>query len=682
MFDNISEPMLAGLSVNGQRALALAAEGVPVFPCRDDPMKRKGIHKTPLTPHGFKNATTDVATITGWWANYPDALIGMPTGAASGIDVLDIDSGKDDTDGDSARAYLAEHSDLPGGTFAYRTQSGGMHICYRALPGAPNDTNIIVPGVDGRAAGGYVVRWDQHDCPVVNFAPIAAWPAHVLKDIALVDRSSWANGAVDPERRRPPSAQAVVDLLRRLPNTLSTTRNDYAAIMQAAAHCAEVTGDPDGTIKEAACAWAEKYPAWKGDDERAKWDDDWTRHANTAGWQSLDRVACKLIPGYAAAKGEAHAAEAVKDFDHDPLPASGTYWHGQRPYGDRKWRFNKLLPERAVAILSGQWGTGKTFIGVEIAVCAMLGIPFLGHAISEPCGALWLAAEGETELPDRLHAAALKHGSEGSLPFAWRDQFPRLLDAQAAATIIGYIRSVAQGMRDRGAKLGVVIIDTLGLSAGWENENDSAEANRVMGVLKEISKATGVLVIAIDHYGKNEGSGTRGSSAKEANADVVLSCLGERADSGQVKDRRLAVRKVRGGPSGMSYPFDLPVTVLGQDADGNDVDTCAVKWLAKDTPARVASTPTLKPSRAKWLDVYDRHAGPGGISRGDWWDAGQREGTVGGSDSTFRGAINDALKLGLLEQLPDGSYRRPESDLGSLIDGSRLPSEGRPAMLN
>ena len=50
---------------NLERALAWAA-GYRVFPCNP-------VSKKPYTPHGFKDATTDEATIRGWWQKWPNA---------------------------------------------------------------------------------------------------------------------------------------------------------------------------------------------------------------------------------------------------------------------------------------------------------------------------------------------------------------------------------------------------------------------------------------------------------------------------------------------------------------------------------------------------------------------------------------------------------------------------------
>jgi hypothetical protein len=49
----------------------------------------KATDKKPLTAHGFKDASTDPATIAAWWQQWPDALVGVPTGDR--FVVLDVD---------------------------------------------------------------------------------------------------------------------------------------------------------------------------------------------------------------------------------------------------------------------------------------------------------------------------------------------------------------------------------------------------------------------------------------------------------------------------------------------------------------------------------------------------------------------------------------------------------------
>lgn len=68
-------------------ALGCIARGWHVFPCRPKT-------KEPAVKGGFKAATIDEAQIRSWWTRWPDANVGIATGA-SGLCVLDVDTGLD-----------------------------------------------------------------------------------------------------------------------------------------------------------------------------------------------------------------------------------------------------------------------------------------------------------------------------------------------------------------------------------------------------------------------------------------------------------------------------------------------------------------------------------------------------------------------------------------------------------
>jgi hypothetical protein len=77
----------------------------------------------------------------------------------------------------------------------------------------------------------------------------------------------------------------------------------------------------------------------------------------------------------------------------------------------------------------------------------------------------------------------------------------------------------------------------------------------------------------LDHYGKVADTGVRGSSAKSAAADAILACLGDRnQETGETSNRRVAVTKLRSGPTGLVIPFRLAPTMDGA--------TCTVAWSA------------------------------------------------------------------------------------------------------
>lgn len=125
-------------------ALDYARADIPVFP-----IKPRG--KQPLTAHGFKDATTSLDTVADWWAQWPDANIGVPTGIA--FDVVDIDGAEGIATMYNGEQALIDTLDVLAA--ARTSRPGGRHL-YVPVSGRGNKTSVY-PGVDYRGAGGYVV---------------------------------------------------------------------------------------------------------------------------------------------------------------------------------------------------------------------------------------------------------------------------------------------------------------------------------------------------------------------------------------------------------------------------------------------------------------------------------------------------------------------------------------------
>ncbi|WP_157009122.1 bifunctional DNA primase/polymerase [Agromyces laixinhei] len=131
-------------------ALALAAAGVPVFPCHPD-------GKRPLTPSGFHDASHDHDIVRAWWATWPTANLGMPTGPASGVDVVDVDISVSGT-GFAALETARSAGLIDGEALRVRTPSGGLHLYFPADPDRPQRCwQSASAHVDFRGDGGYVV---------------------------------------------------------------------------------------------------------------------------------------------------------------------------------------------------------------------------------------------------------------------------------------------------------------------------------------------------------------------------------------------------------------------------------------------------------------------------------------------------------------------------------------------
>ena len=138
------------------------------------------------------------------------------------------------------------------------------------------------------------------------------------------------------------------------------------------------------------------------------------------------------------------------------------------------------------------------------------------------------------------------------------------------------VKQAAERIREQfNLPLVLIIIDTLNAVANFKDGNDAAEGQKVMNRLGELSRQTGAFALAVDHFGKAVETGTRGTSAKEAAADVVLALLGDRDIAGTISNTRMAVRKLRGGKVGTETPFDLKVVNAGFGQT-----TCVVEWKA------------------------------------------------------------------------------------------------------
>jgi hypothetical protein len=130
-------------------ALRYAARGWLVFPVR--------ANKHPFTQHGHKEATNDPARLAAWWAQWPDAQVGVDCERSS-LAVIDLDYDPTKSiDGPAVwSVLLQDHGrDLCG--LIATTPRGGRHLFY-SLPNPPVSSRVGVrPGVDVRAVGGYVV---------------------------------------------------------------------------------------------------------------------------------------------------------------------------------------------------------------------------------------------------------------------------------------------------------------------------------------------------------------------------------------------------------------------------------------------------------------------------------------------------------------------------------------------
>lgn len=242
--------------------------------------------KRPLIPWTrYQLAPADHGQLDAWWDRWPDAGIGLVTGAVSGLLVLDADAGAGGLE--SLARLDREH---PGElrTCTSRTGGGGRHLLYQH-PGQRIGGSVrkLADGIDVRADGNLIVappsvhlsgRRYEWVMPVAPIRPAPAWLVEALTDSGLSGKSGMPEGSrgalpafqampplrpgelarrlapdgydqADPARRWDGALRAAV---KRVGQAVPGTRNrELFAAAYGLARLAAETGGPDDRFADA-----------------------------------------------------------------------------------------------------------------------------------------------------------------------------------------------------------------------------------------------------------------------------------------------------------------------------------------------------------------------------------------------------------------------------------------------
>jgi hypothetical protein len=185
-------------------ALGYAELGWPVLPI--------GRGKAPLISNGVKGATTNPTVIAGWWSRWPEANIGIATGAP-GPDVLDVDN----TD-----RLPVEHRRWLGSNQPASASTGrGHHYYFKGT----EERTVGMPYGELRRRGSYVVA-----PPSIHASgALYRWDVPSPLDLGVPDliiegqRSAGAGKAPEPVDHVPPGEMYghLLDLSVRLARVAS-----------------------------------------------------------------------------------------------------------------------------------------------------------------------------------------------------------------------------------------------------------------------------------------------------------------------------------------------------------------------------------------------------------------------------------------------------------------------------
>jgi len=561
--------------------------GLPVFPCDDQ--------KRPMTQHGFRDATRDAATIQRSFRNA--AMIGIPTGEASGFFVLDLDC----KNGARGLEWLAAHESRLPKTRRHRTRSGGIHLLFTMPAGRTirNSASKVGPGVDVRGTGGYIIAPPSDGYDVVDASTIAEAPAWLLD---LIDPPAPQAQPVAPRPPGPPRQSGD-----GTPYGLAALDAAASAIMTAPDGAKHDTLNREaysigGLVAAGQLAEGPAIAALASALEglRARCDDfpaaqKTLRQAFTQGMAKpreapAPMIRRTIVEEYMPRAPEPpprDAAPAHWSAEPDPEPPSidvervapdapGTglplvYFQDVEPALTGDDFVEDLLIRAAMSVFYGPSNCGKTFFASDLALHVAMGKPWNGREVAQG-GVIYCALEGSHGIRNRVAAWAKHYGVEGApLPFAIIPVALDMLNPEADTSRL--IEAIQEAAAKMGWNVALVVMDTLSRAMAGGNENAPEDMGALVMNSDRIRQATGAHVAWIHHSGKDQAQGARGHSLLRAATDTEIEISRPDANSPSTarvtKQRELEIDGV--------WTFNLERIELGTNHRGKPVTSCVVK---------------------------------------------------------------------------------------------------------
>lgn len=486
------------------RALEVAEE-YPVFPC--------GENKAPIVAGGFKAATQDPDEVERMFSMPSAALIGVPTGEASGLAVIDVDV----RDGKEGIEWVEKNQEMLGQTLKVRTMSGGFHFYYQHEDGLRNSAGID-KCVDIRAEGGYVCFPDGDRYQFLNDEDVAPFPADMRLKLSFYD------GAMPMTL-----AQHVVeDGLGRIADGREKWMT--TCIMAAVGEYTRANGVPptvDYLVQNTWPIYKARVTSRTGDLEReGRGLTEFVKKCES----TIKRVRARQIKDIEVAPERKQTqSNIIANPDMPKREIRLRFMEELEMAPPPNFLVGDYLIENSFICLYAPPASYKSFLVLDWALSVAHGIDWAGRP-TRKAPVVYLAMEGQTGLINR--ALAWHHDRKlqaKGVQFAAVTTSLMMADNGQADTQ-ALIEAISNSLTDKPA---MVIVDTLSrVMDGDENTQTSMSA--FVRHCQQIQEAFECAVLVVHHTGK-AGQGARGSSVLQGAVDTELELKREAGGQGVVK---------------------------------------------------------------------------------------------------------------------------------------------------
>jgi len=662
-------------------ALKLAQAGFPIFPCTEAPglaYNAKGEpkkDKAPYTSAGFKDATTDLAKIQGWWAQWPGAVPGIPTGEASGLSVIDGDIDRDTGEAVGER-QVADLGLVHADAVKVRTQSGGVQFIYKHGEGARTSSHQVGSHIDTRGAGGYIIapgarmqngaayRYEGRTLSKAIEAgnlppyPVTAVKAaieaekakkHKLSDQARVQIDTGGSYGKS-EATEAETLEVVRALLSEAPNTLC--REDWVKL---AVSLRVAYGE---TLRDAFTSFSLGYMGGTpctAQEAAHVWQSSGAAHTVTD-----IRPALALLKDAVGPERFKQAYRDTFDKTRDQGPQNTeTPPKQDKPkakfeliradhleYCDPEYLIEGLMETETFGLLFGDPGCGKSFAALDIACCIATGKPFHGREVKSG-SVIYICGEGKNGIKRRLIAWE-KHNA---VSLNGKPVFVSRVAAQfLSPESIEDLEAAIDAAAAEAGEVALIIIDTLNRNMGAGDESSTKDMTAFVSAVDRVKDRYQASALVVHHTGHGNKERARGSMSLLGALDAEY-----RVEKASETVITVTNTKMKDAAPPPPIAFDLVQVEVGRDRMGEAVTSAVLS----ETEAPAKAPARLKGQALIAMQAFgDALAAHGQIKTGgdfptnrqcvtldQWRDACDRHGlTDGESTSAARQAFGRAWK--------------------------------------
>ena len=237
-----------------------------------------------------------------------------------------------------------------------------------------------------------------------------------------------------------------------------------------------------------------------------------------------------------------------------------------------QWLVRGLIERDAFALAFGDPGSGKSFLGIDVAASVATGLDWHGHR-AEKLPVVYIAGEGHSGLARRRRAWEIARGTSLADEPLYVSTAPVPLgDPEHTSALLGAVDSVP-------VEPGLVVVDTLARNFGAGDENSTADMSLFIAAVDQVRTRYGCTVLVVHHSGHGDKQRARGAMALKGALDAEYRM--EKGSDGLV---RLEATKMKDAEPPPPMAFQLRTVELGfTDEDGDEV-TSAVLHRTEWTP--------------------------------------------------------------------------------------------------